>query len=200
MLAKIRVAALRHLARRKQPQNHAECDQPNEAGVSQAFHQRHDVAGDVAEERQIRTDQKRRYDRQRQQHQTDLGQAADAAVRNIPVILLSARAGEESRIEGLSSGADDYLVKPFAFAELSARIGALARRPRATQPDTTIRVADLEVDVMRRVVKRGGGIIDLQPREYKLLEYLAPNAGSPGQPSGDMPCRKSGPAAARRRL
>jgi two-component system OmpR family response regulator len=101
-----------------------------------------------------------------------------AASVSTAVLFLTTMGGLDDRVTGLNAGADDYLVKPFAFAELSARIGALARRPRTTQPDTTIRVADLEVDVMRRVAKRGGAVIDLQPREYKLLEYLARNAGN----------------------
>jgi two-component system, OmpR family, response regulator len=101
-----------------------------------------------------------------------------AASVSTAVLFLTTMGGLDDRVTGLNAGADDYLVKPFAFAELSARIGALSRRRRTTQPDTTIRVADLEIDLMRRIVKRGGAIIELQPREYKLLEYLARNAGN----------------------
>jgi two-component system OmpR family response regulator len=84
--------------------------------------------------------------------------------------------GIDDRVEGLESGADDYLVKPFAFAELLARTNALARRP-TNNVETTLRVADLEMDLVKRTVTRGARRIVLQPREFKLLEYLMRNAG-----------------------
>jgi len=100
-----------------------------------------------------------------------------AAEVHTPVLFLTTMGGIDDRVAGLNAGGDDYLVKPFAFAELLARIGALARRPRIARPDTTLRVGDLEVDLLTRSVCRGGEPIELQPREFKLLEYLARNAG-----------------------
>jgi two-component system, OmpR family, response regulator len=95
-----------------------------------------------------------------------------------PVLFLTALAEIEDRVEGLEGGADDYLTKPFAFSELMARVNALTRRPRRiTTVETILRVADLEMDLMARRVKRGGAVIDLQPREFQLLEYLMRNAG-----------------------
>ncbi len=88
-----------------------------------------------------------------------------------PVLILTARDTVEDRVTGLDSGADDYLVKPFAFAELLARIRALLRRGRS---DTVLRLkaADLEMDLVTRRVARGGRDLDLSPREFELLEYL----------------------------
>jgi len=94
-----------------------------------------------------------------------------------PVLFLTALAEIDDRVEGLEGGADDYLTKPFAFSELMARISVLARRPRITTIETILRVADLEMDLIARRVKRGGAVIDLQPREFQLLEYLMRNAG-----------------------
>ena len=94
-----------------------------------------------------------------------------------PVILLTALGGIDDRVEGLEAGGDDYLVKPFAFAELLARVNALARRPPPQEVPTTLRVADLEMNLLRRTVTRGGQRIELQPREFQLLEYLMRNAG-----------------------
>jgi two-component system OmpR family response regulator len=94
-----------------------------------------------------------------------------------PVLLLTALGGIDDRVEGLDAGGDDYLVKPFAFAELLARINALARRPAAQDAPTTFRVADLEMNLLRRTVARGGGRVELQPREFQLLEYLMRHAG-----------------------
>jgi len=91
---------------------------------------------------------------------------------NTPILLLTTLGGVEDRVEGLEAGSDDYLVKPFAFAELSARVNALARRPPIIGEDTTLRVADLEMDLLRRKVQRGGASIDLTPLEFKLLEQL----------------------------
>jgi two-component system OmpR family response regulator len=90
----------------------------------------------------------------------------------IPVLFLTTMSGIDDRVTGLNAGADDYLVKPFAFTELAARVRALGRRPQASAPETTLRVADLEMDLVRRSVRRAGQRILLQPREYRLLEYL----------------------------
>ena len=94
-----------------------------------------------------------------------------------PVLLLTAVDGIDDRVEGLEAGADDYLVKPFAFAELLARLNALARRPPTQEVAMSLRVADLEVDLLRRTVNRSGARIDLQPREYQILEFLLRHAG-----------------------
>ena len=94
-----------------------------------------------------------------------------------PVLLLTALGGIDDRVEGLEAGGDDYLVKPFAMAELVARLNALARRPPAQEIVTALRVADLEIDLLKRSVSRGGARIELQPREFRLLEYLLRNAG-----------------------
>src|SRR5438552_13607093 len=87
------------------------------------------------------------------------------------VLILTARDAIEDRVEGLDKGADDYLVKPFAFPELLARVRALLRRGRAEQPPL-LRLADLEMDVMARKAKRGGHSLELTAREFELLEYL----------------------------
>ena len=94
-----------------------------------------------------------------------------------PVLFLTARGGIDDRVAGLDAGGDDYLVKPFAFSELNARLAALARRPPLAQVETKLRVADLEMDLIGRRVRRGATEIDLQPREFRLLEYLMRNAG-----------------------
>ena len=94
-----------------------------------------------------------------------------------PVLVLTAMGGIDDRVEGLEAGGDDYLVKPFAFAELLARVGALARRPPPQDAPTRLGVADLEMDLLKRSVTRGGERIDLQPREFQLLEYLLRHAG-----------------------
>ena len=95
-----------------------------------------------------------------------------------PVLLLSALAQVDERVAGLKAGGDDYLTKPFAFAELLARIEALSRRGRGEAgPQTKLVVADLEMDLLSRAVKRAGQKIDLQPREFRLLEYLMRHAG-----------------------
>jgi two-component system OmpR family response regulator len=103
--------------------------------------------------------------------------AVRAAGIMTPAIFLTARAGVGDRVEGLEAGGDDYLAKPFAFAELLARINALARRPPLQQEVTLLRVGDLEMDLIRRSVTRGGKRIDLQPREFRLLEYLMRREG-----------------------
>lgn len=96
---------------------------------------------------------------------------------NLPVIILSAKRSIDERVEGLRTGGDDYLTKPFSFSELLARIEALIRRASDTPEPSGITVGDLSVDFRRRKVMRGGRKINLQPREFSLLEYLARNAG-----------------------
>ena len=100
-----------------------------------------------------------------------------AARIETPILFLTTMAGIDDRVTGLNAGGDDYLVKPFAFSELVARVKALSRRPRGTTVDTSFKVADLELDVVKHVVKRGGQQIQLQPREFRLLEYLMRHAG-----------------------
>lgn len=93
-----------------------------------------------------------------------------------PVLFLTTMSGIDDRVTGLNSGGDDYLTKPFALAELVARVNAIARR-REAHPPVSFRAADLEMDLLRRTVQRGGRPIELQPQEFKLLEYLLRNAG-----------------------
>jgi len=95
----------------------------------------------------------------------------------VPVLFLTTMCGIDDRVEGLNAGADDYLVKPFAFSELSARVNALLRRPRETVEQKILLVSGLEIDLMKRVVRRNGQLIDLQPTEFRLLEYLVRHAG-----------------------
>jgi len=94
---------------------------------------------------------------------------------NVSVLVLTALGSVEDRVEGLNSGADDYLVKPFAFAELVARIVAIERR-HIKMPVTELHVGSLSIELTSRLVKRGTREIDLTPTEYKLLEYLMRNA------------------------
>ena len=94
-----------------------------------------------------------------------------------PVLCLTSLAGVEDRVDGLEAGADDYLVKPFDFSELLARVNALIRRSGIKTEQHTLKVADLEVNLISRAVTRGGQTIDLQPREFKLLEILMQNNG-----------------------
>lgn len=100
-----------------------------------------------------------------------------AAKVRAPVLLLTALGGITDRVEGLEAGADDYLVKPFAFAELTARLNALLRRPPLSDVVTRFEVGDVTLDLLRRDVTRGGKAVHLQPREFALLEQLMRNAG-----------------------
>ncbi len=94
-----------------------------------------------------------------------------------PVLILSARRSVDDRVRGLQAGGDDYLTKPFAFAELLARVQALVRRASRTPEATTLTVEDLALDLLSRRVVRAGTAIELRPREFALLEYLMRNAG-----------------------
>jgi len=94
-----------------------------------------------------------------------------------PVLILSARRSVDDRVKGLQAGGDDYLTKPFAFAELLARVQALVRRASRSPEPTTLTVEDLVLDLLSRRVTRGGTAVDLRPREFALLEYLMRNAG-----------------------
>ena len=94
-----------------------------------------------------------------------------------PVLLLTALGEVDDRIEGLRAGADDYLAKPFAFGELSARVDALARRPQALEAETVLRAGDLEMNLISREVTRAGQRLDLLPREFSLLEHLLRRKG-----------------------
>jgi len=96
---------------------------------------------------------------------------------SVPVLFLTTMSGIDDRVEGLNAGGDDYLVKPFAFSELDARVNALLRRPRETVEQKVLQVCGLEIDLMKRLVKRDGETIDLQPTEFRLLEYLVRHAG-----------------------
>ncbi|MFZ4532466.1 MAG: response regulator transcription factor [Alsobacter sp.] len=96
---------------------------------------------------------------------------------SVPVLFLTTMDGIDDRVAGLEAGGDDYLVKPFAMPELAARINALGRRGRLSVQDTVLRVADLEMDLVKRTVLRKGQRVELQPREFQLLEYLVRHAG-----------------------
>lgn len=96
---------------------------------------------------------------------------------NTPVIILSAKRSVDDRVKGLQTGSDDYLTKPFAFSELLARVQALIRRASGVVEATRLTVGNLSIDLLRREVVRGGKKIELQPREFALLEYLMRNVG-----------------------
>lgn len=104
-------------------------------------------------------------------------QTLRASGNDTPALILSALGDLNDRVKGLKAGGDDYLVKPFAFSELLARLEVLLRRIRNTAPDTALRVGDLEMDMLSRRVTRAGRHIDLQPREFRLLEYLMKHEG-----------------------
>lgn len=99
------------------------------------------------------------------------------AKNRVPILFLTALGGVDDRIEGLDAGADDYLVKPFVFGELRARIAALCRRPQLAEAPTSLRAHDLELDRLSRKVTRSGKPIDLLPREFALLEHLLRRKG-----------------------
>ena len=99
----------------------------------------------------------------------------------LPVLILTAKDSVDDRVTGLDAGADDYMVKPFALAELAARLRAVLRR--GSSREVILRVGDLDVDTVKRVVRRAGKTIDLKPKEYALLEFLVRN--------GDRPVTKS---------
>ena len=99
------------------------------------------------------------------------------AKNRTPVLFLTSLGGVDDRIEGLNAGGDDYLVKPFAFGELSARIAALGRRPQMQDASTVLKAGDLEMNLLTRKVTRAGQPIDLLPREFSLLEHLLRRKG-----------------------
>ena len=103
--------------------------------------------------------------------------AIRAAGVQTPALFLTALHSIGDRVEGLEAGGDDYLVKPFAGSELLARVAALGRRPPIAEAVTRIKIDDLEIDLLKRTVVRGGKVLDLQQQEYKLLEYLMRHAG-----------------------
>jgi len=134
-----------------------------EEGLAQALHGQHDVA--VVDLMLPRRDGLTLIDELRRRG------------RNTPVLILSARRSVDDRVRGLQAGGDDYLTKPFAFAELLARVQALVRRATRTSEPTTLTVEELSLDLLSRKVTREGLAIDLRPREFALLEYLMRNAG-----------------------
>jgi two-component system OmpR family response regulator len=97
----------------------------------------------------------------------------------VPVIILSAKASVDDRVKGLEAGGDDYLTKPFAFSELAARVQALIRRSSQTAEPSRLSAGDMELDLFSREVRRGGEKIELQAREFALLEYLMRHTGRP---------------------
>jgi two-component system OmpR family response regulator len=105
-------------------------------------------------------------------------QTLRASGNETPIILLTALDKVEERVRGLKAGADDYLAKPYSFSELQARLDTITRRKSGEKITTTLTCADLEMDLLSRTVKRGGKTIDLQAREFSLLEYLMRNCGT----------------------
>ncbi len=104
-------------------------------------------------------------------------QTLRSAGNRTPILILSALGEVDDRVEGLRKGGDDYLVKPFAFSELLARLEALVRRGDAEAVETRLQVGNLEMDLLSRTVKRSGRTIELQPREFRLLEYFMRHSG-----------------------
>lgn len=100
-----------------------------------------------------------------------------ATGNDVPVLVLSALSAVDERVRGLKAGGDDYLTKPFEYLELTARLDVLLRRRHGPQRETTLRVADLEIDLLTHTVQRSGQIVELLPREFRLLEYLMRHAG-----------------------
>jgi len=100
-----------------------------------------------------------------------------ASGNQTPALILTTKTQVADRVEGLNAGGDDYLVKPFAFNELYARLNALVRRPPMSSVETVLRVHDLEMDLLKRTVTRAGQLVALQPQEFKLLEFLLRNSG-----------------------
>lgn len=100
-----------------------------------------------------------------------------ASAVTTPIIFLTAISGVDARVEGIEAGADDYLIKPFAFSELNARIHALARRPALREDNSSLQVADLHVNLITREVTRAGQVLDLLPKEFALLEYFMRSEG-----------------------
>jgi two-component system, OmpR family, response regulator len=100
-----------------------------------------------------------------------------ATGNEVPVLLLSALSAVDERVRGLKAGGDDYLTKPFEFLELTARLDVLLRRRSGPRPETVLRVADLEMDLLTHRVTRAGQMVELLPREFRLLEYLMRHAG-----------------------
>jgi len=103
--------------------------------------------------------------------------AVRAAGVNVPILLLTAMSAVDERVRGLRAGADDYLVKPFSFDELHARVETLLRRPTETREETRLVCGELELDLIARVARRGGREIELQNREFQMLEYLMRRKG-----------------------
>ena len=96
---------------------------------------------------------------------------------HVKVLFLTSLGGIDDRVDGFEAGGDDYLTKPFAFSELLARLNALSRRPKIHDELTVLKVGDLELDLIKRSVTRAGQLIDIQPREFRLLEYMMRNTG-----------------------
>lgn len=107
----------------------------------------------------------------------DVVRGLRAAQINAPILILTAKGGIADRVDGLDAGADDYLVKPYAFSELVARVNALSRRTALSDTPTTLQVGDIVLDLLERRVTRAGRAVPLQPREFKLLELLMRNVG-----------------------
>ncbi|MEX6507174.1 response regulator transcription factor [Jiella sp. M17.18] len=106
-----------------------------------------------------------------------LVRALRSSRKDTPVLFLTSVSGVDDRVEGLEAGADDYLVKPFAFSELLARVNALGRRAPSRREETVLKVGELEMNLIARTVTREGTALDLQPREFRLLEYMMRNRG-----------------------